>query len=634
MTEATSKPVPQFPSGYGQSYTHGLTFRNGAANPSGNAGKPYPAITGRDISAMVINPPSVQKSQARWFMPSTYLDFDARRHGVQAEKGEFRWFCIDLDSNHLSLDDLREVMEAVAPRVGRMIYASRSSTEEAKRWRALVPLHDAVAGADYPELARAFFDLVEEASGGRCVPDRKLALTGQLVYLPNRGAHYEYEVHRGPSLNLTEDHPVILRRNADRKATDEAWKAAAARQAERRQQGHGIGGGTTPVERFNASNSVADLLARYGYRQLGATDHWRSPHQTSGTYATQVFGVYWVSLSGSDANAGLGIASKTGARTGDAFDLYVAYEHGGNFTDAIRTCGEECVRLDFTQTFSGFGAPRNGPSAANDDEREDDHEGEPEAEGAAESDVEGDARPADSIPPKRPPSLFTWIDPSLIPPREWLYGRHMLRQQVSVTVAPGGIGKSSNGIVEALAMVTGRPLTGEWVQGPMRVWLYNLEDPTEELQRRITAAMIHHGITPGDLGDRLFMDSGRDHPLCTAQQTRDGIIINVDDLDAMTILMKERRIDVLIVDPFVSSHRVNENDNGAIDLIAKQFWAALAAALQLRCGTGASHPQARRRGCQQRGRPRGFRASRRCPQWPCAEPDDRRGPGPGGPLAR
>ena len=51
----------------------------------------------------------------------------------------------------------------------------------------------------------------------------------------------------------------------------------------------------------------------------------------------------------------------------------------------------------------------------------------------------------------------------------------MLRQQVSVTVAPGGIGKSSNGIVEALAMVTGRPLTREWVQGPMRVWLYNLE---------------------------------------------------------------------------------------------------------------------------------------------------------------
>lgn len=36
-----------------------------------------------------------------------------------------------------------------------------------------------------------------------------------------------------------------------------------------------------------------------------------------------------------------------------------------------------------------------------------------------------------------------------------------------------------------------------------------------------------------------------------------------------------RKIDVLIVDPFVSSHRVNENDNGAIDLVAKA-WGALA----------------------------------------------------------
>jgi uncharacterized protein YjiS (DUF1127 family) len=35
------------------------------------------------------------------------------------------------------------------------------------------------------------------------------------------------------------------------------------------------------------------------------------------------------------------------------------------------------------------------------------------------------------------------------------------------------------------------------------------------------------------------------------------------------------RIDVMIVDPFVSTHRVNENDNGAIDRVAK-LWAQIA----------------------------------------------------------
>ena len=123
---------------------------------------------------------------------------------------------------------------------------------------------------------------------------------------------------------------------------------------------------------------------------------------------------------------------------------------------------------------------------------------------------------------------------------------------------------------------SGKQTVGEWVAGPLRTWLYNLEDPSDELQRRITAAMIHHGISPDAVERRLFIDSGRDRPLCTAVQTRSGTIINVPQLDDMTAVMLERVIDVLIVDPFVSSHQVSENDNGAIDLVAKQYWAVLA----------------------------------------------------------
>jgi len=35
--------------------------------------------------------------------------------------------------------------------------------------------------------------------------------------------------------------------------------------------------------------------------------------------------------------------------------------------------------------------------------------------------------------------------------------------------------------------------------------------------------------------------------------------------------LRERKVDVLIVDPFVSSHEANENDNGEIDKVAKQW---------------------------------------------------------------
>src|SRR6188768_2915879 len=56
---------------------------------------------------------------------------------------------------------------------------------------------------------------------------------------------------------------------------------------------------------------------------------------------------------------------------------------------------------------------------------------------------------------------WTFVDPSTIPPRAWLYGRHYIRKYVSVTVSPGGVGKTSKSIAEALAMATGRDLLGE-----------------------------------------------------------------------------------------------------------------------------------------------------------------------------
>ena len=174
------------------------------------------------------------------------------------------------------------------------------------------------------------------------------------------------------------------------------------------------------------------------------------------------------------------------------------------------------------------------------------------------------------------PTPFRWKDPLSIPPRPWVYGRHMIRKQVSVTVAPGGVGKSSLTIVEALALATGRQLLGEWVdREPVSVWLYNLEDPREEMERRIIGAMMHHGIRPDDIGDRLHIDSGRERTLCTAVEIRGEVTIVKPELAALEDAIKERGISVLIVDPFVSSHRVSENSSGAIDLVAKE-WARLA----------------------------------------------------------
>lgn len=186
----------------------------------------------------------------------------------------------------------------------------------------------------------------------------------------------------------------------------------------------------------------------------------------------------------------------------------------------------------------------------------------------------GDETPAETTAIDAKP--FMWRDPADIPARQWLYGRHLIRKFLSLDIAAGGIGKSSVKVVEALAMASGLPLLGKDVHGgPLRVWLYNLEDPDEETERRIHAAAIRYDIDPRQVGDRLFVNSGRDQPLVIAEETADGARIMRPVVERLIQVMRERQIDVMTVDPFVSSHMVSENDNRAIDMVAKE-WSRIA----------------------------------------------------------
>ncbi|MCJ2030916.1 helicase RepA family protein [Methylobacterium sp. J-043] len=166
---------------------------------------------------------------------------------------------------------------------------------------------------------------------------------------------------------------------------------------------------------------------------------------------------------------------------------------------------------------------------------------------------------------------FRWRDPKTIPPREWLYGRHLIRRFLSTTVAPGAVGKSSLVLVEAIAMVTGRPLLGVTPPRCLRVWYVNLEDPLEETERRVAAICLHYGIERQEIEGRLFLDSGRSSEIVIATTAKDGAKIAEPVVEGLVATIAENRIDVAMVDPFVSSHRVTENDNAAIDLVAKAW---------------------------------------------------------------
>lgn len=178
------------------------------------------------------------------------------------------------------------------------------------------------------------------------------------------------------------------------------------------------------------------------------------------------------------------------------------------------------------------------------------------------------ARPVRATP-------FKWREPQAIPRREWLYDLHLIRRFISATFAPGAVGKTMLLIVEALAMVTGRPLLGAKPREPLTVWLINLEDPREELERRVAAACLFYGITESEIGGRLYLDSGREAPVTIAKMGKHGVEVCAPCVRAIERDMTRRGIDVLIVDPFVACHEVEENSNPAINVVAKQ-WAGLA----------------------------------------------------------
>ena len=172
---------------------------------------------------------------------------------------------------------------------------------------------------------------------------------------------------------------------------------------------------------------------------------------------------------------------------------------------------------------------------------------------------------------------FVLRDPKTLPKQQWLYGNHLIRKFGSATFAPSGSGKSNLFIVEALVMVTGRPLLGTKPPQRLRVWYWNGEDPYDELEQRVGAACLHYGITAAEIEGWLFINSGRDpnSRVVIATQDRNGTTIAVPVVEAMIQTIRDNRLDVEMIDPFISTHRVPENDNNAIDEVAKT-WTGIA----------------------------------------------------------
>src|SRR5262245_58788476 len=219
------------------------------------------------------------------------------------------------------------------------------------------------------------------------------------------------------------------------------------------------------------------------------------------------------------------------------------------------------------QERAAFGTPQLEDEPARRRRKQPDDDGPSVGEAQAAGETRSRASSTKRILVLRP---FVPFDTAALPQREWLYGKHYQRRTVSMTAGPGGMGKTSLGMVELVAMVTARNLLGEQPTERLRVWLHNGEDPLDEIHRRLAAICQHYEISQEELRDYLWITSGNEFPLRVAKgytnlQVDRALVQQISDA------IGANQIDLAAFDPFVTMHSVSEGDPGKMDTVVRLF---------------------------------------------------------------
>ncbi|MAG96984.1 MAG: hypothetical protein CMM08_09905, partial [Rhodospirillaceae bacterium] len=159
------------------------------------------------------------------------------------------------------------------------------------------------------------------------------------------------------------------------------------------------------------------------------------------------------------------------------------------------------------------------------------------------------------------------FDPAKIEQRPFLVSPLLLRGHVTAILAPGGVGKSVFSISLGISVALGQRLLGYDIRERTNVLLVNNEDDCSEIDRRVAGICEHWEIPFGDLDQRVFILAGYGSPLVLAEQRRDGTVEPTDAVDGLISEMRGRKVGLLVLDPFVSLHRVEENNNVAVEQV-------------------------------------------------------------------
>ena len=90
------------------------------------------------------------------------------------------------------------------------------------------------------------------------------------------------------------------------------------------------------------------------------------------------------------------------------------------------------------------------------------------------------------------------------------------------------------------------------------MWLWNLEDEAEDIEKTVHAFVKLWNLTPADLGDRLYLDgvesAATNHLKLAVEERGGGAVIQHPASEALIDELKAGRIDYLGIDPSACVH--------------------------------------------------------------------------------
>lgn len=153
-------------------------------------------ISYEKIKNLAANPQIIQKDESSWFMPHDQL---TREKSHLDEHAKYYMLTLDVDETSLPFEVVIEAIKCVIGfNTSYIAYTSRSATKETQKMRLLAPIIKPLDARLWTALQTVFFN---ELAKYQVKADYKLNEPTRLVYLPNKGDFYTYDIQDGELFN-------------------------------------------------------------------------------------------------------------------------------------------------------------------------------------------------------------------------------------------------------------------------------------------------------------------------------------------------------------------------------------------------------------------------------------------------